>query len=294
MTKVGGEHSPPAVVTCGIPQGSILGPLLFTIYINDLPLVSNITRWNLYADDPAIMYSSLSKVDMEETLNTTLERVSEWFEYNRLSLNVSKTHLMIFRTQPSCKKMQDLVIEIKGQKINQQDKVKYLGIILDPQLTFKDHIEYVRGKTVGKIKLLSRISSVIKPSTALFLYKSLIRPVFDYCDFLVDGMTQQESDTIQKLQNMSLRNTLGINTLTRIMSIHQTLDVDYLSTRRKQHMATEMYKMGLVPDPVKTHFTDIASTHDRSTWLRMSSNFVIPNFKLELCRRSFMYRGPKL
>ncbi len=193
---------------------------------------------------------------MENTLNMTLERVSEWFEYNRLSLNVNKTNLMVFGTQPGCKKMEGLDVRINGQQIKQQDKVKYLGIMLDPQLSFKNHVEYVRGKTVGKIKLLSRISNVIKPDTALFLYKSLIRPIFDYCDFIIDGMTQRENDTLQKLQNMSLRNILGVNTLTRTLSIHQTLDIDYLSTRQKQHLATEMYKIsvGLVPNPVKSHW----------------------------------------
>ena len=154
---------------------------------------------------------------------------------------------MIFGTQPNCRKMQNLNARIKGQNIEQQDKVKYLGVIVDPQLTFRNHIDYVCGKTVGKIKLLSRISNVIKP-TSLFLYKSLIRPIFDYCDFIIDGMTQRESDTLQKLQNMCLQNILGVNTLTRTLSIHQTLDVDFLATRRKQHMATEMFKIstGLV------------------------------------------------
>ena len=192
--------------------------------------------------------------------------------------------------------MQGIKIQIKGQTIQQCNKVKYLGLILDPQLTFKDHVEYIRGKTVGKIKLLSRISNIIKPTTSLFLYKSLIRPIFDYCDYIFDGMSHRESQTLQKLQNMSLRNILGVNTLTRTLNIHQTLDIDYLSARRKQHMATEMFKVhqGLVPGPVTSHFENIGQVHQRNTRLSCSNNFKVPNFKLEICRRSFMYRGPKL
>ncbi len=141
----------------------------------------------------------------------------------RLTLNVSKMHLMIVGTKPACRAMQEINIQINRQAIESCNKVKYLGFILDPQLTIKPHVDYIRGKTVGKIKLLSRISNVIKPTTALFLYKSLIRPVFDYC-----------------------------------------------------------------------HFQDIRRTHNRTTRLSCSNNFNVPNYKLEMCCRSFMYRGPKV
>ncbi len=180
MRDATGELSPPADVTCGIPQRSLLGPLLFTLYINDLPLVSNQTSWNLHADDAAIIYSSNDAQDMKMALNETL-KVSEWFKYSRLSLNDSKTHLIGFGPNAGCKKMQNISINISGQAIQQCDKVKYLGLILDPQLTFNDHVNYIRSKNVGKIKLLSRISNVIKQGAALFLFKSFIRRIFDYC-----------------------------------------------------------------------------------------------------------------
>ncbi len=87
-----------------------------------------------------------------------------------------------------------------------------------------------------------------------------------------------------------------VNTLTCTLNIHRTLDIDYLSTRHKQHVATEMFKVqqGLVPGTVLSHFQNIGQTHTRKTCLSCSNNFKVPNFKLEMCRRSFMYREPKV
>ena len=137
---------------------------------------------------------------------------------------------MIFGTSAGCKKMHNVDIQVYDQTIQECDKVKYLGLILDPQLTFNEHVNYIRSKTVGIIKLLSRISNVIKHVTALFLFKSLIRPTFDYCDYVFDGLSQQSCSTLQKLQNMCLHNIQGANTLTRTLTVDHALDVDYLST----------------------------------------------------------------
>ena len=145
----------------------ILGPILFSLYINDLPLVSDHVKWNLYEDDTAITYSSSNHNDMSTSMHNVMIKVSEWFEYNRLSLNLKKTQMMIFGTRPKCDKFSNVELSLAGGTIKQSDCVKYLGLMLDSQLSYANHVEYIRSKTVGKIKLLGRIAPTIKSHTAI-------------------------------------------------------------------------------------------------------------------------------
>ena len=98
VTRVGSEVSTPKLVTCGVLQGSILRPLLFTIYVNDLPCAITNSKINLYADDTALTVTSNTKSDLEQQLNKTLSQVAQWFKSNKLSLNIQKSKVMCFGT----------------------------------------------------------------------------------------------------------------------------------------------------------------------------------------------------
>ncbi len=179
VTKVSHSISNKASVNCGVPQGSILGPLLFTLYINDLPSVVPDINMNLYADDTAITVCGHSSVEIEWKLNQTLKLVAAWFSYNKLSLNLNKTNFMLFGTHQTCKKYNNVMIRFGETNIKRVEELKYLGMMLDPQLTFSAHVNYIRKKTLGKIKLLGRLSYVISQNLAASLYTSLILPIYD-------------------------------------------------------------------------------------------------------------------
>ncbi len=121
--------------------------------------------------------------------------------------------------------------------------MKYLGMKLDPSLTFKEHVNYVKGKTLGKIKLLGKVSSYIKSSTALMLYKSLILPIYDYGDIIYNCLSLADSKTLQVLQNMAFKFILGVPLLTPTAYIHRELEMSTLQERRTQHSATLMYQV---------------------------------------------------
>ena len=139
-------------ITCGVPQGSVLGPLLFLIYINDLPNISKKIKFYLFADDTNIYLESHDLQSLEKTMNKELEKLFEWLCINRLSPNISKTNFIIFC--PVNKPKIPVTILINKEAIDEVTQVKYLRILIDSQLTFKQHIGELNKKVAIAIGIL--------------------------------------------------------------------------------------------------------------------------------------------
>ena len=146
--KVNGKLSNIEYVTCGVPQGSYLGPLMFLLYINDMPYALKCSKVTMYADDTSLAYSAKNVNDIAKVINYELENLRKWLYSNKLSLNVAKTTSMLIDTK---KKLQDKSngeplrtnFRISGELIEQKTGVKYLGILIDNQLEWKDHVSSV-------------------------------------------------------------------------------------------------------------------------------------------------------
>ena len=141
-------------VICGVPQGSILGPLLFLIYINDLYNVCETMMPLLFADDTNLFNSGKDCKQIQAEIENDLMRISEWLKINKLSLNIKKTQFMIFTTKNSSR--HDIDLNIEGHKIEQTFKSKFLGVIIDSQLTWKYHINYISGKIAKGIGIIKK------------------------------------------------------------------------------------------------------------------------------------------
>ena len=140
-----GEISEPKPVVCGVPQGSILGPLLFLIYINDMnQSIKNSSVYH-FADDTNLLHSDTNPKSLKKAVNRDLILLYEWLCANRLSLNVGKTEFMIFR--PPRKKLHNrIVLTLNRTKIYESNKIKYLGLLLDNKFSWKDHINELSKK----------------------------------------------------------------------------------------------------------------------------------------------------
>ena len=131
-------------ILCGIPQGSILGPTLFNLYLNDNCNVSSILEFTLFADDTNIIYSNVSTTSLCNTLNAELKKLNAWLNLNKLSLNLQKTNYITFFTNNTESTIQ---IAINGSNIENVNSTKYLGVYIDHHLNWKDHIAYISNNS---------------------------------------------------------------------------------------------------------------------------------------------------
>jgi hypothetical protein len=169
-------------IVCGVPQGSVLGPLLFLVYINDLPNVSKIARFIVFADDTNIIYSNKDIRNLETTSNNDLQNISDWFRLNKLSLNISKTKFIIFDTKNKLQKHSSINFEIKLNSINitRVTETKFLGVTLKDNLTWISHINEKCKKISQTLALLKRLKHEVPLRTLKTIYSSLIEPHMIY------------------------------------------------------------------------------------------------------------------
>ena len=174
--KIGDTKSSPLNINLGVPQGSVLGPLLFLIYINDLPYFLNHISCKLFADDTTLSFSASSLTDCISHLNVGLSKLLDWCKYNFLYINWSKTYAMII-TNKRCTRPVSLTFH--NYKIEVVPKFKLLGVWIDAKLSFIDHV-YETVNSVYKrlycIKKLFYLSFNVK----IQFFKTFILPIFDY------------------------------------------------------------------------------------------------------------------
>ncbi len=256
----GGCLSSPKQVNSGGPQGSILGPLLFICYINDLPNCLSSSDSFLYADDTAILVKGKCVESIEQTLNDEFKRVDKWFSCNKLSVNTSKTKSMLFSSNRFRDKDKNLIIEeprhSTGLSIEQVPNYKYLGVWLDPHLTFEAHMNAICRKVKSRTYILRRMRSYISENLALDLYHSLIAPHYLYADIVYDGGTKTAKHNLQISQNNALRVVKNVDQRYSATALHTQLKVDWLDVGRQKRCCTESYKIlhNLTPEIMRKQF----------------------------------------
>ena len=179
FVNVNGHNSLSLPVTCDVPQGSILEPVLFLLYVNDLPNTSSLLTFHLFADDTNRYFSSKNLSHLEANLNHELKSVAEWMKCNRLPPSISETNFILFHSS-KLKPNQSLRIEIDDALIKQVGSTKYLGLTFDSNLTWKSHINELCLKLSKTVGILSKVSHFVDNHILVMLYYSLIYPFFTY------------------------------------------------------------------------------------------------------------------
>ena len=208
--KVNGKLSTFEKVTCGVPQGSCLGPLLFILCINDLPLSLKHSQVNMYADDTSISFSAYSIPVINERVNEDLDSLRTWLAANKLSLNVAKTHSLIIGSGQKLKNIQQATavkpsLVIGRETISMIKDTKYLGVYVDKHLSWDVQIANMVKKISKALGMLRYSKQYLPIKSVQTMYKSLVEPYFRFCCPVwgVCGITAL--DKLQKLQNRAAR-----------------------------------------------------------------------------------------
>ena len=283
-TRVGSEASDWLKMKYGVPQGSILGPLLFSIFLNDIFFFIKDIKIASYADDTTPYFTGNNLTELLTILENESNILMEWFRFNEMKPNEDKSHLFMV---PSCYTS----VKLSNETLHNEPSVELLGIHIDEELKFNTHVSKLYKMGCQKFHALARISRYISKDKLRILMKTFIISQFNYCPLIWMFHSRTLNNKINKLHERALRLVYNDKDLT----FQELLDLDGSVTihqRNLQKLAIEMFKIknNLAPLPVKDIFNEDLSKYDlrnKRTWESSYSRTV--RYGTETIR----FRGPK-
>jgi len=243
VTKIENISSSPAIINRGIPQGGVLSPLLFNLFINDLVSFSPTENIILYADDCLLYFIGDSIYDLQTKIHENVNRILTWYSKNDLNVNTSKTKILILDTSNNAKTLTPFKID--DDIILSSSSLKYLGCIFDQNLKFTTHTKSLCFKASKSVNLLKCLHQYIKPQSKLF-YSSYIRPLLESTPSLLYTISKSDSESLEKIQNRALKIISGVKfnkqEVTNLSKIRESLNLPLLSSRRHYFFMIQIFR----------------------------------------------------
>ncbi|MEW8546021.1 MAG: reverse transcriptase domain-containing protein, partial [Candidatus Thiodiazotropha sp.] len=229
-----------AFIRAGVPQGSILGPLLFLLYINDIvvDIGSNI---RLFADDTSLFIIVENPNVAADCLNTDLNKISRWAATWLVTFNPTKTEALLFSRKLN--KLQHPPLFMQNHQISEVEFHKHLGLFFSNDCTWHHHINYIKEKAWFRINIMRKLKFKLDRKSLETIYTTFIRPLIEYGDVIWDNCTQYEKQELDKIQNEAARIATGTTKLVSLHSLYNEICWESLECRRNNHKLTLFYKM---------------------------------------------------
>jgi hypothetical protein len=276
-------------ISCGVPQGSVLGPLLFIIYTNDLPKSIQNSKSIIFADDTTVYASSTSLPILFNTINADLNGLADWFCANKLSLNVSKTNYVLFSRKSI---MTHFGIKIGNMQIERKQCVKFLGIIVDEKLEWSEQISNCKAKLSSSLYAINSSKRYLTSKHLLMLYNSIVYPYLSYGILLWGSTFKSYLNKINVMQKKAIRCIAHAPYNSHTDAIFNRYNVLKFSDIYHLYLGKYMFQQihMILPEPLLDKYTLCRNIHVHNT--RQTNQLYIQNRRTALVANSFIFKGP--
>ena len=279
-------------VKCGVPQGSILGPALFILYVNDMCNVSKSLKSILFADDTNLFYAGNDLDEVCKIVSRELNILHIWFQVNKLSLNVAKTNFMIFGNK---RFEENYMISINGMNINRVYVTKFIGVHIDSKLNWNEHICVIKTKVAKNVSIMNRVKHCKINSALYSLYCTLILPYLNYCCEIWGNTYKSRIHPLYIMQKRAIRICGNSDYRAHTRPIFYQLNTLCLPDMVNFNSMVFMYKVfnNSLPNNLLVYFKKVYDCHQHNT-RKNNVNFKIRFSRITMKATSLCMKAPTM